>query len=65
MEALGTEAKENKRVPSLEGLMAWPGGEPAVTVLESGYSVRGRTQRLNLVEGWEAGPGGERRESRR
>ena len=30
MEALGTEAKENKRVPSLEGLLAWPGGEPAV-----------------------------------
>lgn len=30
MEALGTEAKVNKRVPSLEGLMAWPGGEPAV-----------------------------------
>lgn len=34
MEALGTEAKENKRVPSLEGLMAWPGGEAAVS-----YSV--------------------------
>lgn len=34
MEALGTEAKVNKRVPSLEGLMAWPGGEPAVS-----YSV--------------------------
>lgn len=31
MEALGTEAKVNKRVPSLEGLMAWPGGEPAVS----------------------------------
>ena len=30
MEALGMEAKVNKRISSPEGLMAWPGEEPAV-----------------------------------
>lgn len=45
MEALGTEAKVNKRV-LLRG--SWPGRrrEPqSVAALENGYTVRGRAQR--------------------
>lgn len=59
MEALGTEAKVNKRVPSGGAYgLAGRRASSQLVALENGYTVRGRAQRPSLVEGWEEGPGG-------